>query len=109
MKKISSAVAGDSSLQDRGVACYPLPLHFSLVSLLFSFCFRVLYQKPKKIVALFLLVVVAMGSTENTMLGDFTSHNNNDYTFSSIAPVTTKGLFTSKPCDYTSHYGELFP
>ena len=72
--KFSGAVAGDSSLQDRGVARYPLPLLFSLVTLLFSFCFRVLYQKPqKKLVALFLLVVVAMGSSENTKLCDSTS------------------------------------
>ena len=41
---ISGAVAGDSSLQDRGVAHYLLPLLFSLVSLLSSFCFCVLYQ-----------------------------------------------------------------
>src|SRR4051812_34394210 len=46
--KISGAVAGDSSLQDRGVAHYLLPLLFSLVSLLVSFCFRVFYQKHQK-------------------------------------------------------------
>src|SRR3954469_21183141 len=39
MKLISGAVAGDSSLQDRGVAHYLLSLIFSLVSLPFSFCF----------------------------------------------------------------------
>jgi hypothetical protein len=39
IKLISGAVAGDSSLQDRGVAHYLLPLLFSFVSLLFSFCF----------------------------------------------------------------------
>ena len=33
----SGAVAGDSTLQDRGVACYLLPLLFSLVSLPFIF------------------------------------------------------------------------
>ena len=48
IKQISGAVAGDSTLQDRGVEHYLLPLLFSLVSLLSSFCFRVLYQKPQK-------------------------------------------------------------
>ena len=42
---ISGAVAGDSSLQDRGVAHYLLLLLFSLVSLPFSFSFCVPYQK----------------------------------------------------------------
>ena len=36
-RSFSGAVAGDSTLQDRGVACYLLPLLFSLVSLPFSF------------------------------------------------------------------------
>src|SRR6187401_153358 len=36
-EKFSGAVAGDSTLQDRGVARYLLPLLFSLVSLPFSF------------------------------------------------------------------------
>ncbi len=44
-RSFSGAVAGDSTLQDRGVACYLLPLLFSLVSLPFSFCFSILYQK----------------------------------------------------------------
>ena len=35
IKQISGAVAGDSSVRDRGVAHYLLPLLFSLVSLLF--------------------------------------------------------------------------
>src|SRR3954465_9045388 len=48
IKTISGAVAGDSSLQDRGVAHYLLCLLFSLVSLPFSFCFCVLYEKPNK-------------------------------------------------------------
>src|SRR4051812_42420281 len=48
IKRISGTVAGDSSLQDRGGAHYLLPLLFSLVSLLSSFCFRVLYQRPQK-------------------------------------------------------------
>ena len=48
IKQISGAVAGDSTLQDRRVAHYLLPLLFSLVSLLCSFCFWVLYEKPKK-------------------------------------------------------------
>src|SRR4051812_1989617 len=38
IKQISGADAGDSSLQDRGVAHYLLSLLFSLVSLPFSFC-----------------------------------------------------------------------
>ena len=46
--KVSGAVAGDSTLQDRGVARYLLPLLFSLVSLPFSFCFSVFYQKSQK-------------------------------------------------------------
>src|SRR6187399_1310155 len=46
--KFSGAVAGDSTLQDRGVACYLLPLLFSLVSLPFSFCLSILYQKLQK-------------------------------------------------------------
>src|ERR1041385_8585974 len=46
IKRISGAVVGDSTLQDRGVAHYLLSLLFSLVSLSFSFCFSVLYQKP---------------------------------------------------------------
>ena len=48
IKQIAGTVAGDSSLQDRGVAHYLLPLLFSLVSLLSSFFFRFLYQKPHK-------------------------------------------------------------
>src|ERR1043165_2820018 len=46
--KISDAVAGESSLQDRGVAHYLLPLLFSLVSLPSSFCLCVLYQNYQK-------------------------------------------------------------
>src|SRR4051812_25495762 len=45
---ISGAVAGHSSLQDRGVAHYLLSLLFSLVSLPFSFYFCVPYQKYQK-------------------------------------------------------------
>src|SRR4051812_14301119 len=52
IKLISGAVAGDSSLQDRGVAHYLLSLLFSLVSLPFSFYLCVLYQKTQKIVCL---------------------------------------------------------
>src|SRR4051812_46714489 len=48
IKKISGAVAGDSSLQDRGVTHYLLPLLFILVSLPFSFYFCVLNQKYQK-------------------------------------------------------------
>src|SRR3954462_13107910 len=46
--KISGAVAGDSSLQDRGVAHYLLSLLFSLVSLPFCFYFFVPNQKYQK-------------------------------------------------------------
>src|SRR3954463_13997943 len=48
IKLISGAVAGDSSLQDRGVAHYLLSLLFSRVSLPFSFYFCVLNQKYQK-------------------------------------------------------------
>src|SRR4051812_48131779 len=48
IKPISGAVVGDSSLQDRGVAHYLLPLLFSLVSLPFSFYLCVPYQKYQK-------------------------------------------------------------
>src|SRR3954469_20372884 len=48
IKLTSGAVAGDSSLQDRGVAHYLLSLLFSLVSLPFSFYFCVLNQKYQK-------------------------------------------------------------
>src|SRR4051812_21556208 len=45
---IPVAVAGDSSIQDRGVAHYLLSLLFSLVSLPFSFYLCVPYQKYQK-------------------------------------------------------------
>src|SRR3954470_19932814 len=48
IKQISGAVAGDSSLQDRGVAHYLLSLLFSVVSLPFSFYFCVPNQKYQK-------------------------------------------------------------
>src|ERR1041385_7049759 len=48
IKQISGAVAGDSSLQDRGVVHYLLPLLFSLLSLPFSFYFCILNQKYQK-------------------------------------------------------------
>ena len=51
--KFSGAVAGDSTLQDRGVARYLLPLLFSLVSLPFSFCFTVFYRKLQKKIIFF--------------------------------------------------------
>ena len=50
--KFSGAVAGDSTLQDRGVARYLLPLLFSLVSLPFSFFFSTFLSKITKIVIL---------------------------------------------------------
>ena len=43
------APLSDSCIQNRGVACYLLSLLFSLVSLPFSFCFCVFYQKHQKI------------------------------------------------------------
>ena len=54
---IFGAVAGDSKLQDRGVAHYLLPLLFSVVSLPFSlyFCLLIFYQKVQKIVVYFLV------------------------------------------------------
>ena len=44
---------------------------------------------PKKIVTFFLLATVTMGSTENTKLCDFTSHHNNDFICTPIAPPAT--------------------
>ena len=43
----------------------------------------------KKIVTLLLLVAAIMGSTENTKLCDFTSHNNKDFICTPIAPPAT--------------------
>ena len=48
IKTISGAVAGDSNIQDRGVAHYLLSFLFSLVSLPFSFYFCVPNQKYQK-------------------------------------------------------------
>src|SRR3954467_15444357 len=48
IKLISGAIAGDSTLQDRGVAHYLLSLLFSLVSLPYRFYLSVLYRKPQK-------------------------------------------------------------
>src|ERR1041384_3054232 len=48
IKPISGSFAGDSSLQDRGVAHYLLSLLFSLVSLPFYFYFCVPNQKYQK-------------------------------------------------------------
>ena len=64
---------------------------FLLVLLVFFLVFALeSYTKnDKKIVALFLLVVVAMGSTENTKSCDFNSHNNNDFICTPIAAPTT--------------------
>ena len=43
-----------------------------------------------------------MDSIEITKIGEYTS--------SSIAPITSVGIYKSnKPCDYTSHNGELCP
>src|SRR4051812_6020288 len=60
--------------------------------------------------ALFLLAAVNMGSTDNTKLCDFTTHNNNDFINTSIVPLATMGTYKSnRPCDYVSYYGELCP
>ena len=42
-----------------------------------------------KLATLLLLTIVTMGSTENTKLCDFTSHNNNDLICTHIAPPST--------------------
>src|SRR3954469_20061545 len=60
IKLIFGAVAGYSSLQDRGVAHYILSLLFSLVSLPLSFYFCVPYQKYQKYL---LLLWVPMKTT----------------------------------------------
>ena len=52
----------------------------------------------KKLVALFLLAAVAMGSSENTKLCDFTSHNNKDFICTPIAtPATSATSYEIKP------------
>ena len=43
-----------------------------------------------KLVSLFLLADVTMGSSENTKLCDFTSHNNNDFICTCIAASATR-------------------
>ena len=57
--KLSGAVAGDSTLQDRGVARYLLPLLLVLL-VTFQFCFSILYQKLQKNLFAFLLVVLSV-------------------------------------------------
>ena len=55
-------------------------------------------KNHKKLVASFLLVAAAMGSTENTKLCDFTSHNNNDFICTPIAaPATEATSYEIKP------------
>ena len=44
---------------------------------------------PKKLVTLLLLAAVTMGSSENTKLCDFTSHNNRDFICTPITPPAT--------------------
>ena len=89
IKLNSGAVGGDSSLQDRGVAHYLLPLLFSLVSYFLVFSFVSYIKNTKKLVTLLLLVAVIMGSTENSKLCDFTSHKNNDFICTPIGPPAT--------------------
>ena len=49
-----------------------------------------------------MLAAISMGSTENIKTGE--------YTTSSIAPITSLGIYKSnKACDYTSYNGELCP
>src|SRR3954465_1061770 len=86
IKQISGAVAGDSSLQDRGVAHYLFSLLFSLVSLPFSFLLLCPLSKIPKI------HVVTMGSNKNPKLCDFTSHNNSGFICTPIAPPATSTL-----------------
>ena len=96
IKPISGAVAGDSSLQYRGVARYLLPLLFILVSLPFSLYRCVLYQKHQNIVTFVLLVAAIIGSTENTKLCDFTSDDNNEFICTPIAPPATSAPYEIK-------------
>jgi len=64
------------------------------------FTFVSLIKNTKKSVTL--LATVTMGSTEITKTREYTS--------SSIAPITSVGIYKSnKPCDYTSYNGELCP
>ena len=53
----------------------------------------VIPKSPKKLVTLFLLAAVTMGSSENTKLCDYTSHNNNDFVCTPIAPPATSAPF----------------
>ena len=53
------------------------------------FAFVSYTKRTQKIVTLFLLVAAIMGSTENTKLCDFTSHNNKDFICTPIAPPAT--------------------
>ena len=46
-------------------------------------------KNTKKLVTLLLHVAAIMGSTKNTKLCDFSSHNNNDFICTPIAPPAT--------------------
>src|SRR3954470_4327550 len=94
IKRISGAVAGDSSRQDRGVAHYLLSLLFSLVSLPFSFYFCVPNQKYQK----YMLLLWVPLKTPSCVTSLLTSHNNNDFICTPIAPpVTSAPSYEIKP------------
>src|SRR3954467_12733178 len=73
IKLISGAVAGDSSLQNRGVTHYLLSLLFSLVSSSFSLYFCVPYQKYQKYMlpCLLLLLLVPLKTPSCHYNSDF--------------------------------------
>ena len=73
IKAISGAVAGDSSLQDRGVAHYLLSFHFSLVSLPLSFFTFVSLIKNTKIPVTFLVwsSMLGVGTMRESEVLDF--------------------------------------
>ena len=50
-------------------------------------------KSPKKLVTLFFLAAVTMGSTENTKLCDFTSHNNSDFICTPMGPPANSAEF----------------
>ena len=54
-------------------------------------------KNTKKIGTLFLLTAVTMGSSENTKLCDFTSHNNNDFICTPAPPATSAPSYEIKP------------
>ena len=66
-------------------------------------------KSPKKLVTLFLLATVTMGSSKNTELCDFTIHNNSDLICTPIAPHATSALsYEIKPALLTLVRKEQF-